>query len=444
MLMRSHDRTIAFVLFGIALLFCAAITKTHTDSCNDTARLAMIDSLVERGTFRIDASPFVGTCDKYLYHGHFFSDKEPLLILMGAVVAFALRPLHLSLATNLPVAYYLVTLFTVGACFAAAVAYAFLLQRLLGMTRRVALTVCGLTALATPVVTFAIVLANHVPCGAAVLIGTAHALLAARGSRLHAALSGLFFSVAVAFDASAIAFFLVPIALLWRRPPSLGFAFAVATAPLLIAQASFNFVYSGSVVPAAMNGGLWDYAGSYFRNHYLSAGMLGSFWAYVDYARYVTIGDKGLFIYAPLVLVAGYGLTRMWKSGGEQRSLAVGITAACSAFFLLVLLFTDDRTAANYGERRYVDFYPLLCIALGPVLAVLRRRTAVLAVRALAIASIVMAAIGAVSPWTGSPGLFWNLDRFHTLWMHAPVIATVDAAACLAVILASIYAIAPA
>ncbi len=438
-----RDYTDALAVFFIAFALCACITKTHTDSWNDTSRIAAIDSLVERGTFQIDASP-LRTGDKYRYRGHFYSDKEPLLVLMGAGAALALRPFHLSPAANFPIAYYLITLFTVGVCFAAGAAYAYLIQRLLGFTRRVAFTVAGLTALATPVLAYATVLVNHVPCGVCVLIGTTHALLAARGSRTHAVLSGLFFALAVAFDAAAIVFFLVPLPLLRSRPQSTWLAFAAGSVPVLVTQAAFNRVYSGSVVPPAMNGSLWNYPGSPFLNHYPSLGLLGSFPAYADYLLYLTIGEKGLFTYSPLVVVAAYGLYRMWRNEGEQRELAVGIVAGCALFLIATLLFTDDRGNVNYGERRYVDFFPLLCIGLGPALAALRRGIAVVAVRAVASLAIVVAALGAVWPWAGGPAALSNLDRFHALWLRAPLIATIDALVCLGLILTAACAIEPA
>jgi len=435
-----RDYTNAAALFFIAFALCACLTKTHTDSWNDTSRMAAIDSLVERGTFQIDASA-ISTGDKYRYRGHFYSDKEPLLILMGAGATLALRPFHLSPAMNFPITYYLVTLLTVGAWFAAGAAYAYLIQRLLGFTQRVAVTVAGLTLLGTPVLAYATVLVNHVPCGVCVLIGATHALVAARGSRAHAMLAGLFLSLAVAFDAAAICFFVVPLWLLCSRPRSTWLAFAAGSVPVLVAQAAFNDVFSGSIVPPAMNGSLWNYPGSPFLNYYPSLGLLGSSWAYADYLRYLTIGERGLFTYSPLVLVAAYGLYRMWRSEGELRELAAGIVTGCALFFLAILFFTDDRGNVNYGERRYVDLLPVLCVGLGPALAGLRRGFAVVAVRAVAALAIVLAALGAVWPWTGSPAALSNLDRFHALWERAPLIATIDALACLGVILAAAFAI---
>jgi hypothetical protein len=437
----QSDRVAILWLIGIAFVLIALMTKTHTDSCNDFSRVAAIESLSERHTFAIDGSPFAGTCDKYRYAGHFYSDKEPLLLIMGALVAYAIQPLHISLTTNFSAAYYTITLFTVGLSFVVAVVYAYVAQRVLGFSQRIALSVSGLMTFASPLLTWATVLANHVPCGAAALAGATHGVLAARGSRRHAAISGIFLSLAIAFDAAAAVFLLVPILLTQKRSPTLWLPIVLGAAPLLIFQAAFNLVYSGSLLPAAMNGAVWNYPGSIFAHHYLSWGMLGSIWAYIDYAKYLTIGDKGLITYSPLVLVAVYGLYLMRYNDDEQRRLSLAIIASTALFLIATLLFTDDHSAANYGERRYVDFIPLLCVGLGPMLAALRGGYRVGVVRVIVILGILMQAVGTVSPWTGAPGFLWNIGRFHALWTRAPIIGSVDILLTITIMLLSIRVI---
>ncbi|HZT11625.1 MAG TPA: hypothetical protein VFA29_02415 [Candidatus Baltobacteraceae bacterium] len=439
-MVNGFDRRVLWV-FAIAFALAALLTKTHTDSCNDMSRIAAIDSLAERHTFRIEQSPWGGTCDRYTYAGHFYSDKEPLLIVMGAVVELAMRPFHVSFVTNFPLAYYLVTLFTVGLCFAAGTAYAYVLARLLGLSERIALVACRLMAVATPVLTWAVVLANHVPCGMAVLAGATHCILARRGAPAHAFLAGLFIAIAAAFDAAAVVFFLIPLFVLPRRSAVSWIAATLGALPLLAAQAAFNLHFSGSVIPPAMNGNVWDYPGSLFKHHYLTLGVVGSADAYKDYAWYLTFGDKGLFTYSPAVVLCIWGLVLMWRNRGEQRILAAGIAASCAVFLVLTFLFTDDHSAGNYGERRYADFLALLCVALGPLLAAIRSRWAVWAVRLVVLAGIVMEAIGTVSPWTGNPGFTWNLDRFHTIWLHAPWSAAIDVLGFLGVVAVAMRAI---
>ena len=70
----------------VALFFYTPIT-----SVNPASRLALIESLLSRGTPTTEASPFFNRLDMVEYRGDFFSDKPPLLALYSTVV---LAPVH--------------------------------------------------------------------------------------------------------------------------------------------------------------------------------------------------------------------------------------------------------------------------------------------------------------------------------------------------------------
>ena len=46
---------------------------------NDLSRFATAESLVERGTFIIDDSPFGNTVDRVMLDGHYLSTKPPVM-----------------------------------------------------------------------------------------------------------------------------------------------------------------------------------------------------------------------------------------------------------------------------------------------------------------------------------------------------------------------------
>ena len=76
----------ASIIFAAMLVIWFVQTKEQRDSWNDASRLATIESLVERGTWQIDQSPFLRlTGDKIFLQGHFYSDKPPLLQVFSAV-----------------------------------------------------------------------------------------------------------------------------------------------------------------------------------------------------------------------------------------------------------------------------------------------------------------------------------------------------------------------
>src|SRR5512136_260183 len=79
---------------GLVLLVMLVIwfvqTKLGQNSWNDSSRLATIDSLLERGTWQIDESPFAQvTWDKVFLNNHFYSSKPPLFE-AAAVIPYSL------------------------------------------------------------------------------------------------------------------------------------------------------------------------------------------------------------------------------------------------------------------------------------------------------------------------------------------------------------------
>ncbi len=427
------------IIFLAALLLCALLTKPHAVSWNDASRLATIEALVTRHTFAIDGTAFSKiTKDKYRYGGHTFSDKPPLPALQGAIVAAIAQPLGAPLAPNGGLAIYLVTLFTVGVWFAIGITYVYLLQQLLGVPAQTAAFAAALAGLGTLVLPYATVLANHVPAGAAILAAIYHLARGRDGARLHLVAAGAFASIAYAFDAAACviaiaAAMLLPVAR-WDRWA----IFALTCAPLVALQLLFNEYTGGTFGPPAMNAASWSDPASPF--HYRFHESLLPFPHLADFARYavyVTVGGKGLIVYTPLVVLCVAGLALLVREGGMQRRVALAIIAMSTVYVLLTIVFTNDFGAQNYGERRYVDILFALCVGLGPVLRSLRLHWQQWVARAIAIASIVIAALGTLAPFGGRVGQ----SGFGVAWaallelMHrAPLQAALDVVALIVVL----------
>jgi hypothetical protein len=430
-------RTVALV-FCAAFAVCALLTKPRAVSWNDLSRVATIDALVTRRTLAIDGSPFAArTKDKYRYRGRTYSDKPPALAIEGAAVASLLAPFGITLARTTDRAVYLITLLTVGGWFAAGCAYAYAFQRLLGFGRRGAVFVAALTGLGTLALPYATVLANHVPAGAAALAGLYHLARVREGSRAaaHAVLGALFLTLAYAFDASAVVFGLGALVLLWGTPARVWAVFAVACIPVLVLQLAYNASVSTGIVPPAMNQTTWSDPSSPFHRADQSEFLFTSAGDYARYAVYLLLGDKGLVSYTPLALLCAYGLVRMWNA--SARRLALAIAAPCAAYYALMVAFTNDYGALNYGERRYVDLAFVLCIALGPALAALPRGAAAVAARLAAAWSIAVAMLGALAPFgepRGVSGIVFASQELGRLAHRAPVQAALDVLAFAVVI----------
>lgn len=426
------DRRLTVIIFVAAFALCALVTKPHALSWNDMSRVATIDALTTQHTFAIDASPFSAkTGDKYQYHGHTYSDKSPALALQGAVVASLLAPLGITLARTPERAVYLITLCTVGGWFALGCAYAFAFQRWLGVERRRAALVGALTGLGTLALPYATVLSNHVPSGAAALAGLYHLVRAREHDPVHASIGALYLTLAYAFDAPSIVFTLAAATVLWGASRRTWLTFATACVPILAAQFAYNASVSSGLGPPALNQATWSDPSSQFHRTDQSPFWFHSAGDYVRYAVYLLVGDKGLVSYTPLVMLCGYGLLRMRESSGA-RQVALAVTIACAAYYLLTVAFTNDYGALNYGERRYVNLFFVLCIGLGPALAGLPEGIALIAARAAVIASIAIASLGIVAPFgqlPGVPGYLFAPEEFARLASRAPVQAAIDVVA---------------
>jgi hypothetical protein len=367
--------------------------------------------------------------DKILFHGRHYSDKPPLLSLCAAGVALIVAPLGITLRHTPATAIYVITLLTVGVWFALGCAYAYAFQRLLGFAPRVAAAVAALSGLATLALPYAVVLTNHVPCGASALAGCYHLIRGRDGRRVHDVLAGMFFALAYAFDASGIVLALAGVILLWRAPASRWLLCIAAGAPVVVLQLAYNVLVSGSILPTAFTANVWT---EFPLKPGATAPQPFELLSAADYARHAVnllFGGKGLVTYTPLVLVAGYGVAVMLRAGGLMRRVACAVIVTTAVYFVMILALQNDFAAQNYGERRYVDVFFLIGIALGPALTSVRGGLAVVATRLCIAVSVGIAALGTVAPFGGAqgePGFSFGSAAFAALLHRAPVQAAID------------------
>ena len=422
---RGVERRTVVVIFALAFGLCALLTKAHATGWNDGSRIATIDALTANHTFAIDGSPFaVGLGDEIRFRGTTYSDKPPLLPLLGAGIASLLAPFGITLRHAPGTTIYLVTLFTVGVAFAVGCVYLYAFVRLLGYDRRLAAAVAALTGTGTLALPYAIVLANHVPCGAAGLAGAYYLVRAREGKPALAAAAGGLLGLAYAFDAAGVVFGVTAVVLLWGMPLRSWLLCAAAGVPFVVLQFAYNLRISGSVLPTAYNAGVWS--NTAWASQVFAVYSLGD---YLHFVFDLLIGTKGVFVYTPLMLVAAYGFAVMVRTPGTARRVAAAVLATTAIYIALIVFLQNDAGAKNFGERRYVDLFFLLGIALGPALATVRGAAAVVAVRVAIACSVAIAALGTVAPFggkAGEPGFVYASAAFAGLAHSAPIQAVLD------------------
>ena len=363
--MSSAERAGAVVFLILALAFAWG-TKTGANSWAELSRLAAIDTLLERGTFRIDGSPFAAvTMDKVLIDGHYYCDKPPLLQLLATPIYAGLRA---ALAAPLTqeacpgagrCAYKWLTFVSVGLPSAAAIGclVSFALRR--GYTRGRVLIVAGLSVFGTMIWPYSLVFNNHVPAAAAMLGCFLLALPApdAEAGAARSVASGLLGGLAVGLDLMTV----FPVAALgllhWRRPRQLT-VFALGAALPIAATAFADFLIWGSPLPPYFAPHGYAYPGSPF------ADSVGGLRPADDKWRYAVqglVGARGLFAYSPVLLLALAGLLRVLR---DRRRATFGPALAAAAGMLVFAVYIFSRTSVHggraYGERYFISIVLLL------------------------------------------------------------------------------------
>ncbi len=386
------------------LVVIAALTKTKPESWNDIARIASIESLVERGTWAIDDSPWVDqTKDKVLLNGHFYSDKMPLLTFMGAGVYAVLHGWGASLAPDCSqagtfCAYRWLTLILIG------LPVALLVWLFFDLARRwvpLWVAVIGTLALAlgSMILPYALVFNHHAPAAAS-LFASFYLLVSRRTDRRWVVLAGFLAALAIAFDALSgiVAASVLAIAFVRLRA---GFVYVAlgAAIPVLL-TALLDLQIAGTVVPAYMMTNGYNYPGSAFP---ATVGGNGTPDDYVAYAFRMFLGGKGLFAYNPLLLLALAGAIRV----GLDRQHPLRIEGLFTALgFVLLCLYLATNTGnyggTGYGERWFIVAVPTLLVFLFFVpplqAATWKNPVWVLFIPLLAL-SILSSLQGAQAPW---------------------------------------------
>jgi len=96
----------------------------------------------------------------------------------------------------------------------------------------------------------------------------------------------------------------------------------------------------------------------------------------VRYAFEVTFGQRGLFLYSPILLIAVYGFVHglRFPSSPETRRVLSFVTVASSVYLVSVVLGTTDYGGDTYGLRRFVGISLLMCLSLSAIWNQIRLR----------------------------------------------------------------------
>ena len=398
--------------FIAAIALLAFLTKTTPESAHEYSRLGTVESLVERGTYRLDDSIFIDTLDKIYRDGHYYSHQTPLLATLTAPVYAVLRLPGLKFNNRgRLVVTYLFSLFTNGVALALT---AVLLWHVLGLVNtpepwRTVLAV--VLPLGTWLLPYGIVANNH-GISAMLIALAAYALLQMDWhgvTRARVRVLALALGLVAAVELLPVISF-VPLAmgyLLTRREMNRArwrdFSLLVM-APLLV-QSAINLRITGDLVPAGFHHQLFIYPGSAFTADQLTGNIKHeSAAAFAHYTWAALFAGKGFFVFAPVLLLALIAGIIEWRWWARARGTHLVLLGGAMLSLAASLLTTNHYGGGAVGFRHATYLAPALLVMLLPWVSekstpVQRYRFATVVIAGV-ISAAVMIAVAVPNPWS--------------------------------------------
>jgi hypothetical protein len=369
----STDRRIAEWLAILTFLTCGYFFAGG--GWNQNSQFDLTRAIVERHTFAID-SLARNTGDVAIANGHVYSNKSPAMSWIAAIPYAALHAIESGSGANpgdatlLTINAWLCSLLCVALPASLIPPMIFIYARRRGIDARWAVIVAASSVLATQLLPYATIFMLHAPSAA---------LLVYALTTPHRARAGFAAALATAMN-YLCAPALIVFAFLDLR--ALKQYAAAAVAPLA-ALAAYQYICFGSIFAISI---------AHENSRFLTPGAAMGVFQFpapgVIYA--VTFSPyRGVFFFAPILLVALFGLAAWWRA---ERTTCTAALIVIAAFFAFSVSFNGWEGGFGIGGRYLVPVIPLLMMAL---LHVRRRMVAYVAI---AISFAINFAAAAVDP----------------------------------------------
>ena len=400
-------------------------------SANDRSRWMTVRSLVERGTYEIDAivgQPTWDTIDMVQHKGrdgelHLYSSKPPLLATLLAGEYWLINRFSGANMRDNPYEIGRFMLFTAN-ILPLILMYVLLAQIVerLGTTDWGRILVMASATLGTLLNTFAIVLNNHL---IAAVSATISIYLLMRiwfdGERRWRYFFGV--GLAAAFTAAnelpaATLLAFTGLMLLWRAPRETILAGVPGVAIVAAAFFGTNWIAHDRISPPYAFRSDTDASENWYAYTYTVNGReVKSYWldrkgidrgepSKVTYAIHALVGHHGIFSLTPIWLISLAGAVMWLKSPDPQRrelsALILAVSAICIIFFIAFRPLEDRNYGGMTSGFRWVFWCsPLWLIAMIPAADRLARSTTGQAVAAVLLSfSVLSASYPTWNPWT--------------------------------------------
>lgn len=389
-------------IFLVFLLLLIIFTKQYVTSWNDGSRIAAIESLVDYSTFAIDRSLFLATGDKYFYEGDFYSTKPPIFALLSSGVYFVIHSLGFSFQSNYRATYYLLTILVIGGTSCLGGVYFYKILRRLQAPPLWADVLLFLIFTSTLILPYSTVFNNHT-VSACLLIASFFYLLKTQDNYNYSILSGFLLSLAGSIDFAIFVF--TPFWLFFLTSRKSRIRFIISCLPVITIYLLLNLYLTGSLIPAVLNSSLYDYPGSEFKDA-ATRSSAGFKWNdFLELARYafrITLGNRGLFSYTPLLLLSIYaGIKNYCQKGFSCKKEYLLIFSSVSTYIIFCIFFTSNAGGCSYGIRYLISTIFLLYLPLAHLSNDVENSKIVQILFVISsLISILTAAVGLIHPYT--------------------------------------------
>lgn len=393
-------------------------------SANDRSRWATIRSLVELGTYEIDAiitEPGWDTIDRVKHTGrdgqlHSYSSKPPLLATLLAGEYWLVHRLTGATLGTHP--YAIGRLMLVTTNIVPLVLMWVLVARLVerfGETDWGRLFVMAVATLGTFLGTFAVVLNNHLPAAVSAAVALyAVVRIWCDGRRRPGwfVVAGLAATFTVACELPALAFLaMVAAALLWRAPRETLQAFVPAALVVVVAAVATNYAAHADWKPAYAHPEWYEFT------EIVRGQPRASYWSNPNgidrgepsravYAMHALVGHHGIFSLTPVWLLSIAGTWQWLRSGDTNRRNLAVLVATLTVVCLVFYLGLRPQVQRNYGGmtsgfRWMFWFTPLWLVVMLPAADRLSRsRMGQSVALVLLTFSVLSASYPTWNPWT--------------------------------------------
>ena len=388
-------RSLWFAAAAVLLFLAAAwffVKRDVTEAGNETSRLAVVQSLVDNGTFDIRGSIF-HTPDKAVYRGGVYGDKPPLLTWLTAGWYFVLaKGFGLTFASRFSQVMFLINLlYFLTAAGTGILFYLAYTHHTGGFTPvRTRAAVSALAVLSTLVFSYSVSINNHTPCALLLMLllfqlqKTEAENWPCGRSFFCGVIAGLIFNCE--FVLGGVYGLCVSVLCLtasgdWRIRLRRVMAYAAGGALLLALEAGMNLAAYGSPLPL------------YLLSH--KPDMI-----HKDYLRYawdILFGCEGFFLYMPACLFLFLALLRRFP--GKDRVCACMLSGALGTAVLFAVV-TSDYGGFCYGFRFLIPLAPVLLFYVFLSFQVRRKKGLCGVLFALALFwGVVTSLFGTMNPW---------------------------------------------